>query len=645
MKGGDTMNRLTCPEYEVLKERFISGWKTWNVHNVLSFVHMPEGLSLNLCVKEYASGNFLREALIGRFPADDPEDATEILLPGDHAADDSYTCMTVRWCQMELLVETAADETWFAVLITPVKLQRKPPMLCLQGGYLWNRPGTVLLDGNVLTARSGGSYPQEWTVYAGTAPNHSDCNVPLTGPLLSVGLTGQTGFLACRGEALPERSSASDTDDRVVKEDHLLMEQIRLLVCEKRDALEEKYSRFKELSGMARAIECAVAWDSVYDANHHRVISPVSRLWSIRKGGYVLFCWDNFFAGYLAAGSSRALAYSNVIEILNERTEKGFVPNMSCGNGQKTLDRSQPPVGSRMILELYHRFHDRWLVELCYPALLEWNSWFDRSRRSPEGALCWGSDPAPVIFGNRWELDGVNERFGGALESGLDNSPMYDDIPFDAERGCLMLEDVGLTGLFIMDCNALIELAQILGRDEDLPVLEKRRILAEKGLERLWDEENGFYYNRRTDTGEFSRRISPTNFYALFSGDISAGRVKRIIEEHYYDPEEFYGAWMLPSIARNDPAYPEQDYWRGRVWAPLNFLVYLAFEQQGLSSECADLAEKSAAIFRPEWETHRHIHENYNAVTGEGCDVKNSDRFYHWGALLPAIVLREKGNL
>ena len=398
MKGGDTMNRLTCPEYEVLKERFISGWKTWNVHNVLSFVHMPEGLSLNLCVKEYASGNFLREALIGRFPADDPEDATEILLPGDHAADDSYTCMTVRWCQMELLVETAADEEWFAVLITPVKLQRKPPMLCLQGGYLWNRPGTVLLDGNVLTARSGGSYPQEWTVYAGTVPNHSDCNVPLTGPHLSVGLTGQTGFLACRGEALPERCGS----------------------------LKMRFSRLsksvKNSSPMIRSF------------NHHRVISPVSRLWSIRKGGYVLFCWDNFFAGYLAAGSSRALAYSNVIEILNERTEKGFVPNMSCGNGQKTLDRSQPPVGSRMILELYHRFHDRWLVELCYPALLEWNSWFDRSRRSPEGALCWGSDPAPVIFGNRWELDGVNERFGGALESGLDNSPMYDDIPFDAEE-------------------------------------------------------------------------------------------------------------------------------------------------------------------------------------------------------------------
>jgi hypothetical protein len=40
--------------------------------------------------------------------------------------------------------------------------------------------------------------------------------------------------------------------------------------------------------------------------------------------------------------------------------------------------------------------------------------------------------------------------------------------------------------------------------------------VAEAGLETLWDEREGFYYNRRTDTGAFSRRISPCNFYALY---------------------------------------------------------------------------------------------------------------------------------
>jgi len=32
-----------------------------------------------------------------------------------------------------------------------------------------------------------------------------------------------------------------------------------------------------------------------------------------------------------------------------------------------------------------------------------------------------------------------------------------------------------------------------------------------------------------------------------------------------------------------------------------------------------------------------YLHENYNAITGDGDDVTNSDAFYHWGALLGLI--------
>ena len=102
---------------------------------------------------------------------------------------------------------------------------------------------------------------------------------------------------------------------------------------------------------------------------------------------------------------------------------------------------------------------------------------------------------------------------------------------------------------------------------------------------------------------------------------------------------------MLPSIARCDPAFQDQDYWRGRVWAPLNFLTYLALKKHGCEKECHDLAEKSRHIFQKEWEDHRHVHENYNAITGEGCDVSNSDKFYHWGALMSVIALMDRGLL
>lgn len=116
-----------------------------------------------------------------------------------------------------------------------------------------------------------------------------------------------------------------------------------------------------------------------------------------------------------------------------------------------------------------------------------------------------------------------------------------------------------------------------------------------------------------------------------------------LVDEHFYNPDEFWGEWILPSIARNDPAYPEQRYWRGKVWAPMNYLVYLGLRKHGLKDACRDLAAKSAELLLREWREHGHVHENYTCATGWGCDKPDSDRFYHWGGLLGLIALTEAG--
>ena len=117
--------------------------------------------------------------------------------------------------------------------------------------------------------------------------------------------------------------------------------------------------------------------------------------------------------------------------------------------------------------------------------------------------------------------------------------------------------------------------------------------------------------------------------------------MRRVIEEHFYNPREYWGDYILPSIARNDPAYPEQDYWRGRIWPPMNFLVYGALKARSLDGPARDLAERSAKLILKEWLEKGHVHENYCADTGEGCNVWSSDSFYHWGGLLGLIALRE----
>jgi glycogen debranching enzyme len=124
----------------------------------------------------------------------------------------------------------------------------------------------------------------------------------------------------------------------------------------------------------------------------------------------------------------------------------------------------------------------------------------------------------------------------------------------------------------------------------------------------------------------------------------TAAQARTMLEKHLVNPEEFGGEWVIPSIARNDVAFKDQNYWRGRIWGPMNYLVYLGLRNYEDAGVRREFARKSYALFLKEWTDKRHVHENYNAVTGTGDDVGSSDRFYHWGALLGYVEYMERGE-
>ena len=362
--------------------------------------------------------------------------------------------------------------------------------------------------------------------------------------------------------------------------------------------------------------------------------------------GLVLFCWDTYFAGYLASLDDKELGYANVIEITRERTAAGFVPMWyrSLGSGIRTEDRSQPPVGSLVTREIYRRYREPWFLAEIFDDLLAWNRWWAAARRN-QGYLSWGSVPYAPVVGFPWEKRGVGDHFGAVLESGMDNLPVYDDVPYNPKTHLLESASVGLMSLYVADCDALADIAAVLERGAEETELRARGSEFRKKLGELWDEGRGLFLDRRTDTGEFVPRISPVSFYPLMAGAATPAQAERMIREHFENPAEFAGDWILPSISRSDPAYKDNAYWRGRIWAPLNFLVYLGLRKYDLPQPRAELARKSEALLRKEWIEKGHVHENYNADTGEGCDVTSSDRFYHWGGLLGIPILMEKGLL
>lgn len=83
-------------DYKKMKQEYLNGWHTWNVRSVLSHVHMPDGFALNVAFKEYSSGHYLKETLIGRFEGAYGRKPVETAYPGSHAFDESYTKMTLN---------------------------------------------------------------------------------------------------------------------------------------------------------------------------------------------------------------------------------------------------------------------------------------------------------------------------------------------------------------------------------------------------------------------------------------------------------------------------------------------------------------------------------------------------------------------
>ena len=107
-------------------------------------------------------------------------------------------------------------------------------------------------------------------------------------------------------------------------------------------------------------------------------------------------CWySNIFASYLFALDARDFSYSNLIQVIKSKTAQGFIGNFAAA-GQKSLDRTEPMIGAKVVLELYRKYGDKWIVDLLLNDLIDWHDWFATYRiLAPAGLICLGSNPVP----------------------------------------------------------------------------------------------------------------------------------------------------------------------------------------------------------------------------------------------------------
>ena len=282
-------------------------------------------------------------------------------------------------------------------------------------------------------------------------------------------------------------------------------------------------------------------------------------------------------AGVLGA---RDTAYSSLIQVIRSKSNDGFVPNWYSG-GSKS-QQSEPLLGSRVLLDLYQRFGDLWLVELLVDDLLDWHEWtWSRRRVVVAGSACC-DEPGYISVGNDYSActnacDCVNDFKG---ESGLDQSPKWDPVgaaPDGSGGDCtgmavngsrvLQMGETQSSSLFVADAEALAALAGAVNRTSQQALLLARAAAMRAQVARLFDAQQQAFMDLHVHSGRFSDRLSPTSFYPLLALGAAAppaqvaASVAHLVNSSEFcvtadfasNPDRCY--WGLPSIAASDRAY------------------------------------------------------------------------------------------
>jgi hypothetical protein len=401
--------------------------------------------------------------------------------------------------------------------------------------------------------------------------------------------------------------------------------------------------------GAARAISNNLFWTTLYQPGHNRIYVPLGRNRILptpegNPGHWTIFEWGSFFNALEASIESSKHAKDIIKAVLETQYPNGNIPNWR-GRFGGTPDRSQPPIGSYVVYKLFQRLGDVDLLSYAYPYLVRWHTFWKeenangQSRRdgNGDGLLEWGTDPEylPQIVPS-WQENAEGKK-RATWESGEDDLPNWDEASFNQETGTLTVNSVSLNSLYTLDAWCLAQIADILDRREEyehyLSEYEEMKDLINTAL---WDDKEGFYFDRHWD-GRFSSKKAASNFYPLLAR-IPDRTMALQMNKHLLNPKEFWGDFVIPTISRDDPAFNRDHFsWRGAIWSPTNYLVYQGLKANRFDAVASEFAKRSYELFLRTWENYQLCPESFDARTG----AARGHEFLSWGPLFTLMALEE----
>lgn len=352
------------------------------------------------------------------------------------------------------------------------------------------------------------------------------------------------------------------------------------------------------------------------------------------RGGYTVpngrvypfqWNWDSAFVAIGFATYDPDRAWTELETLFEAQWRDGFLPHIvfwkdddgyfpgpdvwASGTEPRTSGITQPPVAATAARQVWDRapaeeYRNR--LERLFPKLMANHRWF-RDIRDPDGRGIvvtvhpwetgrdnspeWDAPGEPIDVANVGEytrrdtghLDHKMRptkleydrylalvQFGRAL--GWDHARIARESPF-------RVADIGMSMILLRANRDLLWLAELLGRTSEADELRAMIATAEAGLDFLWDGEKRCWCSRDMITGRASGFITSASFLSFYAGISDAEKdaatlahIERIAARVRY---------LMPSLDPDDPGFQMVRYWRGPVWAVVNWMIGTGLAEAG----------------------------------------------------------------
>jgi putative isomerase len=307
------------------------------------------------------------------------------------------------------------------------------------------------------------------------------------------------------------------------------------------------------------------------------------------KLSYVgLWLWDNAMHSLAYRYVDANLARDQIRGMLAQQLPSGMLPDAVYDEGVvSTLDHpvvgevTKPPLLAWAALKLHETDPDFDFLKEIYLPLVRANAWW--------------------LHMNDDDGDGL-VQYNHPYSSGLDNSPLWD-------QG-MPVESPDINTYLCVQMGSLAVIAEILGFSTESMMWRKRAAaIVKRMIQDFWDEDAGLFWAYHDD--QRVPVVTPFNLYPLWTGQLPEDIRSRLLA-HLTDPEEFWGEFPIPTVARNDPHYEPNSMWRGPTWANINYFFIEALRQVGEHDLASTLCQKTLDLIM----SHDEIAEYYNSETG-----------------------------